>query len=286
MMDDIERQRRRGNFKGAENLAKLEMKEYELQEDMSYFNFYRGLLWYLHDYPHEALMCFNNALLTDDKDMFYTYKFKGVVYLENGRLEQAQDSFETAIGLAEEKSDIISILNCLGNTYLRTGNTQRALELYSEALEMSYNEGLDDWAQTSLTNVGVAHVNMGDYKGSMKFFEGALELAKAIGDPRGERICLNNIAGTFNNMGQHQEAMALFQDALKIAEQANDVYGIRVLYANIGYTHRLIGNMDLSLEYYNRALETAQQIGDHTGEAIARYWINSLQEGKKRFVAP
>ena len=51
------------------------MKHYELEKNTPYYNFYRGLLWHLYDYPHEAMMYFNNALLTEDRDMYYVHKF-------------------------------------------------------------------------------------------------------------------------------------------------------------------------------------------------------------------
>lgn len=286
MMDEIERQRRRGNFSGAENLAKLEMKEYELQGNTPYYNFYRGFLWYLYDFPFDAMAHFNNSLLTEEKDMFYVHKFKGVVNLENGKYDEARENFEAAMGLSSTEADTISIMNCLGNTYLRAGNTQRALELYGEALQLSYDKELDEWTETTLGNVGVAHINMGDHKGSLKFFEDALELAKALGDRRGERICLNNLAGAFNNMRSHKEALELFEDSLQKASEIGDRYGMRVAYSNIGYTYRLLDKPDEALEYYKKALDQARQIGDHPGETMAQYWINSLQEGRKRFVAP
>ena len=286
MMDEIEHQRRRGNFHGAENLAKIEMKEYELQGNTPYYNFYRGFLWYLYDFPFDALTHLNNSPLTEGKDIFYVHKFKGIVNLENGKYEEALASFEAALGLTSGQADVIAITNCLGNTYLRIGNTQRALELYGEALQISYDSGLDEWTETTLSNVGVAHINMGDNKGSIKFFEDALELSRAIGDVRGERICLNNLAGAFNNMGKHSEALELFEDSLKKASQIDDKYGVRVAYSNIGYTYRLLDKPDKAMDYYNLALDQARQIGDHPGENMAQYWINSLREGKKRFVAP
>ncbi|CAJ37649.1 tetratricopeptide repeat protein [Methanocella arvoryzae] len=286
MMDEIERQRRRGNFKGAENLAKLEMKEYELQGNTPYYNFYRGFLWYLYDFPFDAMVHFNNSLLTEDRDMFYVHKFKGVVNLENGKYDEAIEAFEDAMKLVSTEADTISILNSLGNAYLRAGNTQRALELYSEALQLSYDHDLDEWTQITLSNIGVAHVNMGDYKGSLKFFEDALDLARALDDARGERICLNNLAGVLNNMGQREDALELFMEALKKASQIGDKYGMRVAYTNLGYTYRLLDDLDKAMEYYKKALDQAREIGDRPGEAMAQYWINSLREGQKRFVAP
>lgn len=286
MMDEIEHQRRRGNFKGAENLAKLELKEYELQGNTQYYNFYRGFLWYLYGFPFDAMTHFHNSVLAEGKDMFYVSKFKGIVNLENGKYDDALECFDEALNLTSNEADVISILNSLGNTYLRLGNTRRTLELYAEALDLSYAAGLDEWTSTTLANVGVAHVNQGDYKGSLKFFEDALELSKATGDSRGVRILLNNLGGVFNNMGQRSEALELFEEALSKAREIDDQYGARIACTNLGYTYRLLDKPDKALDYYRQALDIAQKIGDHPGETMAQYWINSLEEGQKRFVAP
>jgi tetratricopeptide (TPR) repeat protein len=282
MMEELERQRRRGNFHGAENIARLEMKNYELEGNTPYYNFYRGLLWYLYDFPHEAMMYFDNALLTENKDMYYVHKFRGVVSLENGEYNRARESFETALGQADDPADIASAMNALGNTFLRMGQPDRSLELYREALDISMNAGLDELSETALANMGVARVNRGDNKGSIKYFEDALQLAKALDDDRGMRICLNNLASAFNNMGKHKDALAIYNDALHYAGKAEDKYGLRVIYANIGYTYRLMGDVHHALEYYTLALGTAQQINDREGEALAKYWIMSLQKGEEK----
>jgi tetratricopeptide (TPR) repeat protein len=135
----------------------------------------------------------------------------------------------------------------------------------------------------TLSNIGVAHVQAGDYRGSVKFFEDALGLAKAIGDRRGIRICLNNTASALNNMGKREEAAAVLKEALRYAKDAEDRYGLRVVYSNLGYTYRMLGDTRRALEYYTLALGTAQQINDRQGEAISKYWISSLQEGRKRY---
>ncbi|MGA9141340.1 MAG: tetratricopeptide repeat protein [Methanocella sp.] len=285
MMEELERQRRRGNFHGAENIAKLEMKNYELEGNTPYYNFYRGLLWYLYDIPHEAMMHFDNALLTEDNDMYYVHKFKGVVSLENGDFTKAKEFFEAALAQAGDPADIASAMNALGNTFLRMGQPDRSLELYREALDISMNAGLDELSETTLANMGVARVNRGDHQGSIKYFEDALQLAKALDDDRGMRICLNNLASAFNNMGKHKDALAIYNDALHYAGKAEDKYGLRVIYANIGYTYRMMGDVHHALEYYTLALGTAQQINDREGEALAKYWIMSLQKGEEKAAA-
>jgi tetratricopeptide (TPR) repeat protein len=285
MMEELEDQRRKGNFRGAENIAKLEMKNYELEKNTPYYNFYRGLLWHLYDYPHEAMMYFNNALLTEDRDMYYVHKFRGVVHLEYGEWDMARESFQEALGIADDYADIVSAMNGLANAHLRKGEPQRALDIYKEALEISLDADLDELTETTLVNIGVTHINKGDYEAAFPYLEDAMELAKAIGDDRGMRICLNNMAGAFNNMGKHKEALELFNDALKYAEKTDDKYGLRVIYSNMGYTCRRMGDARRALEYYRLALETAQQIKDREGESLARYWIRSLQQGEEKAAA-
>ncbi len=46
LMEEVERQRRRGNFKGSENLLRLEQKRAMLDGDDPYYHFFGGLLLY------------------------------------------------------------------------------------------------------------------------------------------------------------------------------------------------------------------------------------------------
>ena len=285
MMDDFEEQRRKGNFRGTENIAKLEMKNYELEKNTPYYNFWRGILWYLYDFPHEAMMYFNNSLLTEGRDMYFVHKFKGVVDLENSEYQAAREAFEAALGQVSDYADIVSVMNGLGNTHLRMGQVDRALEIYREAVDIALDYDLDTLTETTLVNIGVAYVNKGDSEAAIPYFEDALQIAKAIDDDRGMRICLNNLASAFNNLGRHEEALELFHNALHYATKTDDKYGIRVTCTNIGYTYRMMGDVHRALEYYTLALGTAQQINDREGEALAKYWIMSLKKGEEQAAA-
>ena len=260
MMEEIEGQRRRGNFHGAENLAKLEMKEYELEKNTPYYNFYRGLLWYLYGFFHEAIMYFDSALLTEDKDMYFVHKFRGAASLESRNYGRAKAYFEAALATADDPADVVSAMNALGNTYLRMGMPGRAMELYRDALDIALEADLDGLAETALVNIGVAHVNAGDYEGSIRHFEDAMELAKAIGDDRGMRICLNNLGGAFNNMGRHKEA----RPAMRRARELDPLLAVhQALSSQVAFCGR----------EYSEAVQFARQ-------AIVvdpEFWIGHLQ---------
>ena len=168
MMGEIELQRRRGNFKGSENLIKLEMKQAETENNDPYFHFYGGLLLYYFNRLKDAILNLNNALLTQDHDMFYVEKYKGIVHLDMGEHEQARDHLEKAMAIAKKANDtdwITSIETCMGNMHTRTGQFKQALEMYRKALDTAVNSKNEEWIETAACNVGVAHSNLGDYAG-------------------------------------------------------------------------------------------------------------------------
>lgn len=279
MMDEIERQRRFGNFKGAENIAKIELKSAEMDKNETYAHFYRGFLWYLYGYYKEAMAYLNNAILTEDMDMYYTYKFRGIVSYESEDFDRALYNFGRALEVAQKADDkrwIISILNCQGNTYLKIGKAEEAIGLYTHALNTAIEINDAGLMEICLCNIGVAHTNMGDYRGSIKYYEDAYAIADQINDKKGKRICLNNLGSVYNNMGDREQALKLFNEALKYAVDTDDRYGMRIAYNNLGYTYMVKGDTEHALEYYELAFTTAKQISDEQGAAIAKYWITSM----------
>ncbi len=177
MMGEIELQRRRGNFKGSENLIKLEMKQAETENNDPYFHFYGGLLLYYFNQLKDSILNLNNALLTKEHDAFYVEKYKGIVHLDMGEHEQARDHLEKAMAIAKKAKDadwITSILTCMGNLHTRTGQYEQALKTYRKALDAAVNSKNTEWIETAACNVGVAHNNLGDYQGLHPVLRGLL----------------------------------------------------------------------------------------------------------------
>ncbi len=188
MIEEIERQRRRGNFKGSENLLRIEQKRAELEGNDPYYHFLGGVLMYYYNFKKDAYLNFINALLTEDHDEFYVEKYKGIICMDMGKYDRALGLLNNALKIAQTEGDrnwIASVLNIIGSLHVKTGKYEQALESYTTALKTSLASGNKEWAEISLCNVGVVHSNMGDYKGSLKFFEDSYALAKEIDDPRG-----------------------------------------------------------------------------------------------------
>jgi tetratricopeptide (TPR) repeat protein len=168
MMEEIERQRRLGNFKGSENLLRIEQKRAELEGNDPYYHFLGGLLLYYFNFTKDAYLNLNNAILTEDHDGYYVDKYKGVICMDKGRYDRALEYFNKALKTAQAAGDrawIAAMLNSIGNVYTRLGKYDEALKSYSTALNTAMDTGNKEWIGTSLCNVGVTHSNMGDYKG-------------------------------------------------------------------------------------------------------------------------
>jgi tetratricopeptide (TPR) repeat protein len=281
MMEEIERLRRRGNFRGSENLLRIEQKRAELEGNDPYYHFLGGLLLYYFNFAKDAYLNFNNALLTEDHDGFYVDKYKGIICMDKGKYDRALEYFNKALETARIAGDgdwITAMLNAIGNVYTRLGKYDDALESYSAALKGALDAGNKEWIGTGLCNVGVTHSNMGDYKGSIKYFEDSYALARELDDKRGRRVCLNNLGSAYNNMGQHDEALKLFEEARKYAEEIDDKYGLRIVYNNLGFTYRTTGRLKEALQSYELALTIARQIGDDQGASVAKYWILAIYD--------
>jgi|JFJP01.1.fsa_nt_gi CHAT domain-containing protein/Tfp pilus assembly protein PilF len=195
-----------------------------------------------------GLLCFLGLISTFPSNLL-------VVYAHNQNLDKSKSS------------NVENLLNT-GNTFLKKGQFNLAIEAFKKMLEISDQRQDSVGRIQSLIGLGSAYSDLGQYAKSLKVYNQALIIAKENQDRAGESAILNNIGLVYRNIVQFDKSLTSYNKALEIQKSLGDRRGISITLGNIGIIYRIKKEYSDALRYYQEALTLAQELNDREGEAI------------------
>src|SRR5579859_3039734 len=171
------------------------------------------------------------------------------------------------IGQGHERSLELSALNNMAGVYHATGQPQRALELYEQALPLRHEGGDRAGEATTLNNMAGVYHAMGQPQRALELHKQALPLRHEVGDRAGEATTLNNMAMVYYATGQLQRALELYEQALPLIREVGDRAGEATTLNNMAMVYRATGQPKRALELYEQTLPLRREVGDRAGEA-------------------
>ena len=117
-------------------------------------------------------------------------------------------------------------------------------------------------------NKGNYYFKTGEYDKALKYYRNALKFFKEIQNKNKIASTLNNIGTIFEKKGEYEKALEHFLRALNVQESMNNKEEVAKIYLNIGLIHMRIGNYEKADEYYNKSKKIRQEINDKEGLAL------------------
>jgi class 3 adenylate cyclase/tetratricopeptide (TPR) repeat protein len=200
----------------------------------------------------------------------------------------AVDYFERALPLLEG-ADRWTVTRGLGEALEVSGDTARAEEAYSDALELARASGTradTGWTETSLAELAR---KKGDYGAASDWLDAAELEFEAAGDRPGfGRV--EHIRGVLANIrGDREEARRHMEASLEIRREANDKVAMGALYSNLAIVAEYEGDYDRSVELFEESLALRTEAGDTAGIAVSQMnlgvmlqRLGRLEEGRER----
>lgn len=159
-----------------------------------------------------------------------------------------------------QTNETAKVLDVLGNTYHKMGQTENALRYYRRALELRQANHLD--LSFSYKNLGAVLKDSGRYAEALDYSKRSLELAKKDGIAREIAGNLNNIAGIEEELGKGAEARKELEEALAIAESAKLPGEQSMALYKLGNLAMTAHDYDRALELHERALKVRESAGE------------------------
>ncbi len=168
---------------------------------------------------------------------------------------------------------LLHALNNMASVYHATGQPQRALALYEQALPILRAVGDRAGEAATLTNMASVYAATGQPQQALALYEQALPLRRAVGDRAGEAATLNNMALVYHATGQPQRALALYEQALPLMRAVGDRAGEAATLANLAVLlYQSLQRIPEAVDSLQQAIAVLERTGldrDSSGTTIA-----------------
>ena len=181
-----------------------------------------------------------------------------------GDIEIARELLNRAIILDD---NIIAAKLLLGTTYNIVGDYDKAMSIYTSALDQAEDLGNKEAIGLALGNIGIIHYYKGDPDQTLDYFKRSIEIYEDIGDKANYGMFLNNIGAIYDTKGELDQALDYLNRSLAISEELGEKND--AAYTNIGIIYGKRGEYDQALDYFNRSLAISEEVGDKNSNALS-----------------
>jgi tetratricopeptide (TPR) repeat protein len=143
----------------------------------------------------------------------------GDVYLETGETEDAIEIYKDALAISYTTQDALSLAVCqrrLGNAYLEAGEGERAADAFEEAETLHRRLEADDERALLFTSRGRLEEEQGHFNRALDAYRKALAIYQARGTAAGTVLCLRLIGSGLQQVGDLSGAAETLNRALQL----------------------------------------------------------------------
>jgi tetratricopeptide (TPR) repeat protein len=164
---------------------------------------------------------------------------------------------------------VVESITFLGQVMEVTGNYSRALELYSEGLEIATAIGDRWYTALSLTCLNgllaITHV-MVKPENTHERLQSAVADWRAIGDPRFTAFGLRILSQSALRLGRYAEARAALEESAALNSSVGDRWGLGSAYRGLGVVAQAQGEHMQAVDMFRKSLDTFTELG-------GRWWV-------------
>lgn len=189
---------------------------------------------------------------------------KAKLYFTMSRFQDAFDEADKCRKEAEENgftTEYIKSLNIMGSYYQHTGNFEKSLEKFTEAVDLSEKYENSETLIENLQSLGVMHLHSGNYKESEEIFDRLIKLVDKDKDKLNYVTILTFRGTVYGRQNRFQKSLEDYNIALKTAKEIGYKEVLYQIYSQLGILYGMYGNFDKSLQMSSTAYEFAKEIG-------------------------
>ena len=234
----------------------------------------------------EALRCINEVLGNYSTSSF-AYNFKGNLYRQMYKLEEAIESYKDAIRYAE--SDKTIMYNNIGSTYRDLGRYDLAIENFNKAIKFNKKTfGIN------MLDIAWAYIEQGDIENArIKYDEALPQIEKS--EKAYTYINQNNKGNVYEMAADVAFQLSLDQDALEFGKKANEAKKIDSTKLSYAILLARIGKQEEAKNQFEKVnLEKCEerdvgfyyiQINDlvHAQEYYEKAYSKLIADGQKKW---
>lgn len=186
-----------------------------------------------------------------------------------GQPQRALELLTQALDLSRkirDRSGEAATLTAIGETYWSLGESQKAMDLYTQALPIEHEVGDRAGEAAALSDIGDFYAETGKPEKAVEFLNQALTLEREADDRGDEAVTLNNIASVFADTGQPERALHFYHQALNLEHALAHRSVEAITLHAIGVLYASMGQPQKALQFYEQAISLERQVGDRGAE--------------------
>ena len=193
---------------------------------------------------------------------------RGIIDLDNGKLQEADRSFSSSLTSARSADDrfqqALALLN-LGVVSIREEHFEDALLRFEQASDVARSIGARRALENAMGNVGWVSYKLGDYKKALVSSEAAQKEAAATGATSDQVAWLCDAGLDYFRLGDLTKAAAAYKESLALARSITNGEEAADALVSLGLLSLKVGDPAAALEYAQEAQAEAQLRPDESG---------------------
>jgi CHAT domain-containing protein len=192
---------------------------------------------------------------------------------------QAQEKYSAAAGIWAQSGDRSreALANLrVGQSFERTGATDKALKAFRTAAARSHESGASTLESWALSEAGVMLAVEGQNEAGREACDRALALAQAAGEPLISAKAQNCLGEVEYHRGGILSSLEFFKKAEALQRGVNDKRDLAENLLDIGASYCDLSRYEESITYLNESLRISQQLGDKHGQGLALVAIGRM----------
>jgi tetratricopeptide (TPR) repeat protein len=196
----------------------------------------------------------------------------GNVFLRLFKFDDALSCYEKSLEIMKKVGNIrglATVFNCIGLVHMDKGMSEQAQDYFQRSLEIMERIGDLDGIATAHTNISCICWYAGDSIGALEHLEKAKNLSEKTGDLEAMAINYNNLGEINNKLGNFDEALQFAHRSLELREKMNVGSVIAYSCNNIGAIYLEMEEYQTAAKWYERAKALSEKEGYIGGQINA-----------------
>jgi Nif-specific regulatory protein len=180
--------------------------------------------------------------------------------------ENALTLYESGIkGIHSSKEEVLAKL---GKQYVVTGNFDKALAYYFEAVKIcKQEEQTPDRIAKLYQETGILYFRKGEYEKAVEILSKGLSLCGSVQFPRVVAELNITLGWAYQRKSDHPQAISCFQQSIRLlGKEKSKESGLAL--NGLGVINWELGEFNKALSYYTRSLEVFEGLQDEKGVAL------------------
>lgn len=176
-------------------------------------------------------------------------------------------------------------LNKAATIYWVNGHSQKAIEIFEQAIKQSSKIGNLNAIKTFYTNIGLIYTDNEDFSKALQAFSKSLEVSRQMNRKSDIAASLLNLANVHSEMNNFNEALKNLDEATSLGKDLNDERLLRSCYSLLASLYEKLGNTQKSTEYFSLFTTISRKIQHEEAKAREGEAKKIVDEAKSKVSA-